>query len=116
MGMTMLNMILLCQRLNCSVLYEAQTFGDEGTYAWIYDFQKALIEDPYDLNIRAIDARFSALGYKGMQYLKGQKNVSYLNAANAPFFNDHCMARLGLITYLIFNYTEKVLNLYKDSI
>jgi len=97
-GMLLWSANNLCHRMNCSVLYEAQTVDAEGECEWIHNFVgNTMLVDPLELKLIAIDGRFSELGFKGMINLRGHKHIRYLNVQDAPFFNDHCMSRLHYI-------------------
>ena len=50
---------------------------------WIIEFNNR------ELNIIAIDARFSKLGFYGLENLKATKNLKYLNASYTRYFDDH---------------------------
>ena len=85
--------MLLRELLNGSKISERCKYSILGT-TLIFLIGKILLEfkiesENRELNIVAIDARFSKLGFYGLENLKATKNLKYLNASYTRYFDDH---------------------------
>jgi len=88
---------IFIDKMDCAIQYERQG-RYEGKLEWIEDLRVMDIQDPRELKITAIDARFSNLGYEGLQNLRVCKELKYLNCSYAPKFDNHCMTRLHMVS------------------
>ena len=85
--------IVMMNRMDCAIQYERSDLPNS-PLEWVEDARALKIGygngiDPRDLKITAIDARFSQLGYEGLENLKACKALKYLNASYARRFDNH---------------------------
>lgn len=87
---------LFLDKMDCAIQYERHDLPGNPK-EWIEDMRAIIAEDPREINITGIDARYSLLGYEGLEQLRSCKNLKYLNASYARIFDNHCLTRLHMV-------------------
>jgi|ERR1712130_107959 len=93
--------LVLMNRMDCAIQYERSDLPNS-PLEWVEDARALRVGyghqiDPRDLKITALDARFSQLGYEGLENLKACKELKYLNASYARRFDNHCLTKLHIM-------------------